>query len=198
MAAGQPVPVPAEGEVVGRSCPICQTQIVRGELAVACPGCRLDYHDDCWKSNSGCGAYGCSFTPETIKAKVDENRSWGGEKTCPGCRRKIRAELMECSSCDAVFWTREAISPEAWANRELTGRDFERARNLSLLVFLLSVMGCSFPIMAPYTGFWIWGGGGPYPYARLPEGLKILLKAGFAASILWGVILLLLLVTSTL
>src|SRR5947209_7729559 len=88
----QPEPRLAEGEAVGRACPICQTQFVRGETVVDCLGCSLTYHDECWKENSGCGAYGCSEAPETIKPKADEvpDSAWGGEKKCPACAMKIK------------------------------------------------------------------------------------------------------------
>jgi hypothetical protein len=191
-----PRAAPAEGEVIGKSCPICQTQIVRGELATACPACQLDYHSDCWKSNGGCGAYGCKWTPETVKAKVNEHTHWGGEKQCPSCRRMIRADLMECSSCDVQFWTRDPISREAWAGREYSGQELIKVRNAMILVFLASTVGCLFPLVAIFTGNWLWGSGGPYQLARLPASLKILLKASFAASILWGVVLILVLLTS--
>jgi len=43
-----------------RFCSICQTEIGEDEPLTSCPGCHLPFHEDCWKENRGCSAYGCS------------------------------------------------------------------------------------------------------------------------------------------
>jgi hypothetical protein len=189
----EPAPVaaaPAEGDVVGRACPICQAQLVRGELAVRCPACQLDYHDECWRENGGCGAYGCARAPEAKKAAAGEAPAlhWGGEKRCPACGAMIKSQALICTRCRARFWTRDTISREAWARREYEGDELAKVRNVMLLVFLASACGCLFPITALYTGLWLkTGTSGIYPVARLPPTLAMLLKASFAVSCVWAV-----------
>lgn len=180
---------PAQGEMVGRSCPICQVQILRGEPAIGCPACQLGHHDECWQANEGCGAYGCEHAPETIKPAVGTDEvAWHGEKSCPECREKIKAQALVCHHCKASFWTRDPISRQAWEKREYSGTELNKVRNGVIAVFIASTCGCLFPIMGLVTAMWIWGGAGPFPYARLPESLKILLKASFGASLGWGVL----------
>jgi hypothetical protein len=190
MSARPPSPVVADGEIVGKTCPICQTQIVRGESVVACPSCKLDYHHECWKENGGCGAYGCEQAPETkktpVKADDQQDVAWGGEKRCPECRQSIKAQALVCHHCKAQFWTRDPISPEAWTRREVTGGDLSRAQTLLVALFLASACGCLFPITGVFTAVWIFGGMGPYPVVRLPTTLQVLLKACFGVSCTWA------------
>lgn len=188
-AGAEPQVHPADGEAVGHACPICQTQIVRGEGVLECPSCGLTYHEECWKENSGCGAYGCEAAPETIKAKTEEVPAggWGGEKRCPACGQKIKGAALVCIHCKAQFWTREPISRELWERREYTGAELDRVRNVMIVVFLASTCGCLFPITGALTAHWIWSGSGIYPYARLPASMQILLKASFGAACAWCV-----------
>lgn len=177
---------PADGELVGRSCPICQVQILRGEPTAPCPTCELAHHDECWSANDGCGAYGCKHAPDTIKAAVaTDDVAWHGEKTCPECRQKIKAQALVCLHCKANFWTREPISRAAWEAREYAGDELPKVRNAMVVVFLASTCGLLFPLTGLFTGLWIWNDSGLYPYARLPETLRLLLKASFGASMAW-------------
>lgn len=58
------------GEETGRSsasadvelsiCSICQSPIERAEATHGCPSCGLLFHEECWKENRGCAAYGCA------------------------------------------------------------------------------------------------------------------------------------------
>jgi hypothetical protein len=188
---------PAGDEAAGLSCPICQTQVVRGEAIVACPSCSLSYHEECWNENRGCGAYGCAQAPETVKSNVDPSRvHWEGEKRCPQCGQKIKAQATVCIHCKSQFWTRDPISREQWSKREYSGAELDRVRNVMMLVFLASACAPLFPLMIPINAHWIWGGGGLYPYVRLPASLQIMLKASFAVATLWAVILVLVLTLS--
>jgi hypothetical protein len=181
-------PRPAGDEVAGRACPICQTQVVRGESVVACPACELGYHEECWAENGGCGAYGCAEAPETVKAKVQDTSAvhWEGDKKCPSCRATIKAQALVCMHCKAQFWTRDTISKEQWERREYTGDELTKVRNGMIVVFIASACGCLFPFMIAINAHWIWGGGGIYPYVRLPASLQILLKASFGAACVWA------------
>lgn len=41
-------------------CPICRDQIPSDSgQTIACPQCGTIHHQECWKYNQGCGAYGC-------------------------------------------------------------------------------------------------------------------------------------------
>lgn len=187
-----PKPVVADGEVIGKTCPVCQTQIVRGEPVVACPACKLDYHHECWTENRGCGVYGCEMAPETkkgpVKAEDQQDVAWGGEKRCPECRRQIKAQALVCHHCKAQFASRDPISPEAWARREYTGGDLTKVQALMVAIFLASACGCLFPITGVFTATWLWGGMGPFPLVRLPSALQLLLKASFGVSCVWAVV----------
>ena len=42
------------------TCGICLTALSNDEPQTRCPACDLAYHEECWRHNLGCGAYGCS------------------------------------------------------------------------------------------------------------------------------------------
>jgi len=46
----------------GAPCPFCR-MTADGEIET-CPGCGLDYHDDCWSENQGCAVPGCTERPD--------------------------------------------------------------------------------------------------------------------------------------
>src|SRR5262249_7684314 len=140
---------PAGDEVAGRACPICQTQVVRGESIVACPACELSYHEECWEENGGCGAYGCAEAPEAGKPKAADPGAvhWGdATKKCPSCRSEIKGQALVCMHCKAQFWTRDPISRQQWEGREYTGHELTKVRNAMMGVFVASACGCLFPI----------------------------------------------------
>lgn len=189
---------PADGEVVGRACPICQTQIIRGEMFVACPACALGYHEECWRENEGCGAYGCKLAPETIKEKADPAAAirWEGDKRCPACSRTIKAQALVCQHCREEFWTRDPISKQQWADREYKEHELGKVRNAVVATFIASACGCLWPFAALFTGLWIFNNSGPYPMTRMPENLRLLLKASFGAACVWGVVFMLVMIAS--
>ena len=85
---------------------------------------------------------------------------------------------------------------EQWERREYTGDELNKVRNVMILVFLASACGCLFPIMIGVDAHWIWGGGGVYPYVRLPASLQVLLKASFGAACVWAFILIVVMLLS--
>lgn len=46
-------------DVVGKTCPFCQTPIKPGQQAITCSHCGISHHAECWQSNQGCTTYGC-------------------------------------------------------------------------------------------------------------------------------------------
>jgi len=132
-------------ETAGKICSICQTAIITGEHIVYCPDCALPFHHECWTENGGCSAYGCASAPQTVKSDpVPEavSRVWGGEKPCPACGRRIKAEALKCRFCGATFESRDLITADEYAGREYEGKDYASARNKVIGLFLAAVSGC--------------------------------------------------------
>jgi len=48
-------------DVVGKTCPYCQTPIKPGASTVICPKCNIPHHKECWEENGGCTTYGCQY-----------------------------------------------------------------------------------------------------------------------------------------
>jgi len=42
------------------TCAICQSPMAQDEITHVCPSCGLVFHEECWKENRGCAAYGCA------------------------------------------------------------------------------------------------------------------------------------------
>jgi hypothetical protein len=58
LAAEFPQPQPNAAEA--RTCSVCQSPILPGEVTTQCPSCSQTYHAECWRENRGCAAYGCA------------------------------------------------------------------------------------------------------------------------------------------
>ena len=41
------------------TCPYCRSSLAGSERATTCSHCGLSYHQECWRENGGCAAYGC-------------------------------------------------------------------------------------------------------------------------------------------
>ena len=176
----------AHKEDSGKTCSICQSEIIIGEEIVRCGACSLVYHVECWRENGGCAQYGCANTPETVKDEGAEPLSgvWGAEKTCPQCLRRIKAVALKCLHCGAVFDTPDPISPEAYGSRPYQGSAYTYARVALIILFLFSISGCLSPVAFPLQLILRYGGGlgKGLQYRRLPEELKILNLIGIIAS----------------
>lgn len=48
-----------ESTPIKATCSICQCAIEPDEPLVLCDQCGLPFHDECWRDNMGCSAYGC-------------------------------------------------------------------------------------------------------------------------------------------
>jgi len=55
-AAPLPVALPARLS----DCGVCHGPINAFDETTACPACGLVFHQDCWRENRGCSAYGCA------------------------------------------------------------------------------------------------------------------------------------------
>ena len=49
----------ASALAVAELCSICQTPIESDEPKTECSKCGLPFHEECWRENMGCSAYGC-------------------------------------------------------------------------------------------------------------------------------------------
>jgi hypothetical protein len=47
--------------VVGKTCPYCQTPIKPEIPVIICPECGIPHHRECWEENAGCTTYGCRY-----------------------------------------------------------------------------------------------------------------------------------------
>lgn len=50
---------PSEATAVREICNVCQTAIDDDDLRIICSRCALPFHEECWRENLGCAAYGC-------------------------------------------------------------------------------------------------------------------------------------------
>lgn len=50
-------------DVIGKTCPYCQTPIKPGEPVVFCSACSIPHHLECWNDGRGCTTFGCNGQP---------------------------------------------------------------------------------------------------------------------------------------
>jgi TM2 domain-containing membrane protein YozV len=55
----------------GAICPYCRTVMEEGGEVIACSGCHMEHHRDCFEENGGCTVFGCANAPaEEIRVSV--------------------------------------------------------------------------------------------------------------------------------
>lgn len=144
------------------SCLICQTLIREEEARCRCPECQQDYHQSCWDQLGGCATYGCvkAVPAEKPPPPVRVGGGWGDTKSCPKCKRTLRAELLICR-CGARFPHADPMTPEEYRELVSHERALKVGRRSLVLLFLVSLAG----IPAPLFGL-VAGG---YAYAKRHE-----------------------------
>lgn len=155
--APQLVPRVVTPDEVGKLCAICQGPFVPGVQVVPCDACALPFHPECWQENGGCGTYGCTRMPKTVKAPgagAPATAGWGDVKTCPHCRREIKSMALKCRWCGASFDTADPLSTEEYRADRASRVEMAGARSKALILFFLSLVGCIAPVMVVID--WIW------------------------------------------
>lgn len=146
-----PAPEPADpAALAGASCSICLAPLDGSSPAVRCPSCRLPYHDECWRENLGCGAFGCPLAPEAPKEEVEGpvQTAWGDTKKCPRCAKEIQAVAIKCRHCKADLGTRDALSSKEWREMDRKRKSEGKGRTLAVACFLMSATCLLAPVGA--------------------------------------------------
>jgi hypothetical protein len=151
-------------------CSICYTVLAQGETAIACPDCQQDYHKLCWDEIGGCGSYGCKQAAVAQKPPLPVlvGAGWGDTKPCPQCGQQISSSLLVCT-CRARFPWADAMTPEEYRSWLDQQGAIARARQLLIVLFLLSLVGLTAPLAGAIAGIYAWrrrkllaGTGGTY------------------------------------
>ncbi|MBI3099027.1 MAG: hypothetical protein HYY93_12420 [Planctomycetes bacterium] len=138
-------------------CAICQGAIGAAESLVDCAKCRLPFHAECWDENGGCGTYGCSLAPKTVKAagSAAPTTGWGDTKTCPACGKEIRSIALKCRHCEATFTGVDPITPAEYREVQTSRQQVGHAQIVALVLFVVSLFGCCAPITLPVAVVWV-------------------------------------------
>ena len=186
----KPVPIIADARFVEQTCSICSSGVAQGESIVECPYCKLPFHSECWTEIGGCGNYGCQAVPEVPKADYGPQDQfvpgWSAQKKCPSCASLIIAAALKCKFCHAEFPNEKPMTLEEYENREYTGNEATHARNMVILNFIFSVVGCLCLLTIPHNLYLLTSGQGTFfKVRRLPDALKVLFYASTVISISW-------------
>ena len=121
-----------------------------------------------------------------------ESAAWGDKKNCPACGKEIRGEALKCRHCGAAFETRAPLSKQQYVEREYSEKEYMRARNQLVALFLVSATGCLAPLGLILSGVLISKGHlQDIHFKRLPPALRALAICTAALSGLLTLLLLL-------
>ena len=140
-----------------RLCAICQSPMRADEAKTSCPGCRAEYHQDCWSENGGCAIYGCSEVPKTegrtsVEIPVGY---WGQEnKPCPVCGQSILAAAVRCRHCGSVFQTARPLDSNEFSQSAALEARAPGLRRRVIWLFVLSLLPFSAPVATIVLYFW--------------------------------------------
>lgn len=183
---------------VGKLCAICQGPFVPGVQVVACDACALPFHPECWQENGGCGTYGCTRMPKTVKAPgagTAATAGWGDVKTCPQCRREIKSMALKCRWCGASFESADPLTSDDFRATQASRREMASARSRALLLFFLSLVACIAPVMVVVD--WIWVISNRRTLRRIPGPHLVLGWAACAISTFYCLLMAVLLVVDS-
>lgn len=130
-------------------CQICQTQVQGGEAYVSCPACEQIHHSECWAEVGGCGTYGCQQAPILDKTEQPLRRpasAWGDQKSCPVCRKSIKAVALRCRYCKTDFETADPLTPKEFRAQRRREEQLTQLQVITGAVFVLSLLGCTAPV----------------------------------------------------
>lgn len=139
-------------------CSICHALIHHGDDRVTCSECRQEYHRSCWDGIGGCATYGCTAAPAPVKAPPPEGigEGWGDDKACPACSARIASSLLVCR-CGARFPYADPMTAEEHAEWKRRESDVATARRLLVLLFFLSLLVVTAPILGAVAGAYAHG-----------------------------------------
>lgn len=140
-------------------CAICQSPLESHESVASCPGCRTQFHAECWQENGGCAIYGCSNVPaiEPRSALDIPSSYWGRDnKPCPACGTEILAAAARCRHCGATFSSGRAEEIAEFQKRAEIKERLPIARRNIVVLFVLCVIPITAPLAVIIAAIWYW------------------------------------------
>src|SRR5262245_34413271 len=150
FAAARPEPaeeLPPPGPPTGATCPICQSDILGGEVTTRCPRCRQVHHRECWEEVGGCSTYGCEEAPAAPKEGPQRPlTAWGDTKRCPACGEQIKAVALRCLYCRTEFDTADPLTARDLRRKARKAEEFRSLRATVIVLFCLALSGLLAPV----------------------------------------------------